>query len=217
MIAIIDYDAGNIKSVEKALLLLGQKAVITGDREEILKADKVILPGVGAFGDAMANIRKKGLDRVIREVTDRGTPFLGICLGLQVAQALIVLTALGAAAVLAFAIGIAFEDDGSRIIEQELLRNATEKHEGLANTGEPCLAVLALTEAHVGGAAVAERGDKCLESEPPASDGGEVDLHLMAWWGLEANNGIIALRLERTHIGLELGNAAVIAELLQFA
>lgn len=83
MIAIIDYDAGNIKSVEKALLLLGQKAVITGDREEILKADKVILPGVGAFGDAMANLRKKGLDRVIREVTDRGTPFLGICLGLQ--------------------------------------------------------------------------------------------------------------------------------------
>ena len=123
----------------------------------------------------------------------------------------------GMPAVLAFAIGIAFEDDGSRIIEQELLRNATEKHEGLANTGEPCLAVLALTEAHVGGAALAERGDKCLESEPPASDGGEVDLHLMAWWGLEANNGIIALRLERTHIGLELGNAAVIAELLQFA
>ena len=61
MIAIIDYDAGNIKSVEKALLLLGQKAVITGDREEILKADKVILPGVGAFGDAMANLRKKDL------------------------------------------------------------------------------------------------------------------------------------------------------------
>ena len=83
MIAIIHYDAGNIKSVEKALLLLGQKAVITGDREEILKADRVILPGVGAFGDAMANLRKKGLDRVIREVTDRGTPFLGICLGLQ--------------------------------------------------------------------------------------------------------------------------------------
>ena len=83
MIAIIDYDAGNIKSVEKALLLLGQKAVITGDREEILKADKVVLPGVGAFGDAMDNLRRTGLDQVIREVTDRGTPFLGICLGLQ--------------------------------------------------------------------------------------------------------------------------------------
>ena len=83
MIAIIAYDAGNIKSVEKALLLLGQDVVITGDREEILKADKVVLPGVGAFGDAMDNLRRTGLDQVIREVTDRGTPFLGICLGLQ--------------------------------------------------------------------------------------------------------------------------------------
>ena len=83
MIAIIDYDAGNIKSVEKALILLGQEVVITGGREEILKADKVILPGVGAFGDAMANLRKTGLDQVIREVTGKGTPFLGICLGLQ--------------------------------------------------------------------------------------------------------------------------------------
>lgn len=83
MIAIIDYDAGNIKSVEKALLLLGQDVVITGDREEILKADKVVLPGVGAFGDAMDNLRRTRLDQVIREVTDRGTPFLGICLGLQ--------------------------------------------------------------------------------------------------------------------------------------
>lgn len=83
MIAIIDYDAGNIKSVEKALLLLDQEVVITGGREEILKADKVILPGVGAFGDAMANLRKTGLDQVIREVIGRGTPFLGICLGLQ--------------------------------------------------------------------------------------------------------------------------------------
>ena len=83
MIAIIDYDAGNIKSVEKALLLLDQEVVITGGREEILKADKVILPGVGAFGDAMANLRKTGLDQVIREVTGKGTPFLGICLGLQ--------------------------------------------------------------------------------------------------------------------------------------
>lgn len=83
MIAIIDYDAGNIKSVEKALLSLGQEVVVTGDRETILLADKVILPGVGAFGDAMAMIWERGLDSVIREVTDRGTPFLGICLGLQ--------------------------------------------------------------------------------------------------------------------------------------
>ena len=60
MIAIIDYDAGNIKSVEKALLLLGQDVVITGDREEILKADKVVLPGVGAFGDANGQSQKEG-------------------------------------------------------------------------------------------------------------------------------------------------------------
>lgn len=83
MIAIIDYDAGNIKSVEKALDFLGQDVVITGEPEKILKADKVILPGVGAFGDAMANLRRTGLDEVIRQVAGRGTPFLGICLGLQ--------------------------------------------------------------------------------------------------------------------------------------
>ena len=83
MIAIIDYDAGNIRSVEKALILLGQDVKVTGDRDEILAADKVILPGVGAFGDAMATIRARGLEDVIRQVVDQGTPFLGICLGLQ--------------------------------------------------------------------------------------------------------------------------------------
>ena len=62
MIAIIDYDAGNIRSVEKALILLGQDVKVTGDRDEILTADKVILPGVGAFGDAMATIRERGLE-----------------------------------------------------------------------------------------------------------------------------------------------------------
>lgn len=83
MIAIIDYDAGNIKSVEKALILLGEEPVITRDRETILKADKVILPGVGAFGDAIHNLRKYGLDKVIHEVVKRQIPLLGICLGLQ--------------------------------------------------------------------------------------------------------------------------------------
>ena len=83
MIAIIDYDAGNIKSVEKALILLREEPVITRDRETILKADKVILPGVGAFGDAMHNLRKYGLDKVIHEVVKRQIPLLGICLGLQ--------------------------------------------------------------------------------------------------------------------------------------
>lgn len=83
MIAIIDYDAGNIKSVEKALQKLGQEVVVTRDAEVILGAEKVILPGVGAFGDAMANLRSYGLDQVIYQVVEKGTPFLGICLGLQ--------------------------------------------------------------------------------------------------------------------------------------
>ena len=83
MIAIIDYDAGNIKSVEKALQLLGQEVVITRDKDIILSADKVILPGVGAFGDAMGKIRQYGLESVIHEVVEKNTPFLGICLGLQ--------------------------------------------------------------------------------------------------------------------------------------
>ena len=83
MIAIIDYDAGNIKSVEKALQKLGADVIVTKDAEEILRADKVILPGVGAFGDAMHNLKKYGLDQVIQKVVENRTPFLGICLGLQ--------------------------------------------------------------------------------------------------------------------------------------
>lgn len=83
MVAIIDYDAGNIKSVEKALLHLGEEVVLTRDREQILNSDKVILPGVGAFGDAMEKLRSYGLDKVIYEVVDKKIPFLGICLGLQ--------------------------------------------------------------------------------------------------------------------------------------
>ena len=83
MIAIIDYDAGNIRSVEKAIALLGEEPCITRDKDTILRADKVILPGVGAFGSAMEKIRAYGLEEVIHEVVDRGTPFLGICLGLQ--------------------------------------------------------------------------------------------------------------------------------------
>lgn len=83
MIAIIDYDAGNIKSVEKALQYLGEEALITRDREEILNSDKVILPGVGAFGDAMEKLHQYGLVDTIQEVVERRIPFLGICLGLQ--------------------------------------------------------------------------------------------------------------------------------------
>ena len=83
MIAIIDYDAGNIKSVEKALLMLGEEACITRDKGVLLNADKVILPGVGAFGNAMEKIHEYGLYEVIWEIVRKGTPFLGICLGLQ--------------------------------------------------------------------------------------------------------------------------------------
>ena len=83
MIAIIDFNAGNLKSVEKALHLLGEETVITRSFQEIEAADKVILPGVGAFGDAMEQLKKYELDKVIREVAAQGKPFLGICLGLQ--------------------------------------------------------------------------------------------------------------------------------------
>ena len=83
MIAIVDYDAGNLKSVEKALVSLGEDCIVTRDAETILGADKVILPGVGAFGDAMEKLHRFGLVEVIRKVAAAGTPFLGICLGLQ--------------------------------------------------------------------------------------------------------------------------------------
>lgn len=83
MTAILDYDAGNIKSVEKALAYLGEEAKITRDRDEILSAERVILPGVGSFGDAMQKLKEYRLDKVIYEVVERKIPFLGICLGLQ--------------------------------------------------------------------------------------------------------------------------------------
>ena len=83
MIAIIDYNAGNLKSVEKALHFLGEDCVITRNFHEIETADKVILPGVGAFGDAMEQLKKYELDKVIHQVTAENKPFLGICLGLQ--------------------------------------------------------------------------------------------------------------------------------------
>lgn len=83
MIAIVDYDAGNIKSVEKALRFIGAEALVTGDSEIIRKADKVIVPGVGAFEDAMGKMEHHGLPEVLRDVAGKGTPILGICLGLQ--------------------------------------------------------------------------------------------------------------------------------------
>lgn len=83
MIAIIDYDAGNLLSVNKALNSLSENPVITRDYDTILKADKVILPGVGAFGDAMEKLNQYNLVPVIKEAIKSGKPFLGICLGLQ--------------------------------------------------------------------------------------------------------------------------------------
>lgn len=83
MIAIIDYDAGNMKSVEKALQYLGEQTITTRNREEILRADGVILPGVGSFKDAMEKLESYHLVEVIRECAERKIPFLGICLGLQ--------------------------------------------------------------------------------------------------------------------------------------
>ena len=83
MIAIIDYDAGNMKSVEKALQYLGEETITTRNREEILQADGVILPGVGSFKDAMEKLESYHLVEVIRECAERKIPFLGICLGLQ--------------------------------------------------------------------------------------------------------------------------------------
>lgn len=83
MIAVIDYDAGNLKSVEKALLSIDQKVIVTRDYKEIINADRVILPGVGSFGDAMQKLNEYHLVDTIKEVIDKNKPFLGICLGLQ--------------------------------------------------------------------------------------------------------------------------------------
>ena len=83
MTGIIDYDAGNLRSVEKALAALGEETAISRDKDTLLRADRVILPGVGAFGDAMGRLRQYGLVEVIHQIVEKGTPFLGICLGLQ--------------------------------------------------------------------------------------------------------------------------------------
>lgn len=83
MIAVIDYGAGNLQSVVKALNFIGCKSVITKDKETILKCDGAILPGVGSFGDSMNNINKYNIADTIKDFTNTGKPFLGICLGLH--------------------------------------------------------------------------------------------------------------------------------------
>jgi len=83
MITIVDYQMGNLRSVQKAIERVGGTARISSDPEEIAAAEKLILPGVGAFGDAINELRQRGLERPIRSFIDSGRPFLGICLGLQ--------------------------------------------------------------------------------------------------------------------------------------
>lgn len=83
MIAILDYDAGNLKSVEKALAYLGEESIITRDRKEVEAADRLILPGVGSFGAAMEQLKKYDIDKMLKEAVESGKPVLGICLGLQ--------------------------------------------------------------------------------------------------------------------------------------
>ena len=83
MIAIIDYGVGNLFSLKSSFAAIGAEAVVTGEADTILSADRVILPGVGAFGDAAAKLRETGLDRVVCEAASRGTPLMGICLGMQ--------------------------------------------------------------------------------------------------------------------------------------
>src|SRR5207237_823884 len=82
-IAIIDYQMGNLRSVQKGFEKVGHAATITSDPAELAAADKVVLPGVGAFGDAIAELRRRELVQPIRDAIEAGKPFLGICLGLQ--------------------------------------------------------------------------------------------------------------------------------------
>ena len=83
MICVIDYGAGNLKSVSNALNYIGAENKVSADRDEILAADKILLPGVGAFGDAMASLKKYGLVNTVYDAVESGKPFMGICLGMQ--------------------------------------------------------------------------------------------------------------------------------------
>ena len=83
MVAIVDYGVGNLFSLESSFAAIGAEAVVTADAEVLKKADQIILPGVGAFGDAAAKLRSTGLDAVIKELAAKGKPLMGICLGMQ--------------------------------------------------------------------------------------------------------------------------------------
>lgn len=83
MIAIVDYGVGNLFSLKSSLGFVGAEAVVTGDADRLRSADKIILPGVGAFGDAADKLRARGLDAVVCQEAERGKPLMGICLGMQ--------------------------------------------------------------------------------------------------------------------------------------
>jgi len=84
MLALVDYGAGNVRSVQKALLAVGADVTLTQDPQVVLAAEKVVLPGVGAFADCMSALWRLGMVEALGDVVDRGTPFLGICVGMQV-------------------------------------------------------------------------------------------------------------------------------------
>lgn len=83
MIAIVDYGVGNLFSLRSSLEYIGKKAVVTSDAEEMRRCDRIILPGVGAFGDAVEKLRKSGMDEIVKAEAAEGKPLLGICLGMQ--------------------------------------------------------------------------------------------------------------------------------------
>ncbi len=83
MVAIVDYGVGNLFSLKSSFEMIGAQTIVTGDKEKIMSADRIILPGVGAFGDAAQKLNKTGLDRVIIEEAKKGKPIMGICLGMQ--------------------------------------------------------------------------------------------------------------------------------------
>lgn len=83
MLAIVDYGVGNLFSLRSSFACIGAQATVTSDAKEILRADKVVLPGVGAFGDAVRKLRESGLFDVVKSVAEEGKPLLGICLGMQ--------------------------------------------------------------------------------------------------------------------------------------
>ena len=83
MIAIVDYGVGNLFSLKSSLAAIGADAVVTAEREELARAEKIILPGVGAFADAIEKLRQTGLDRVLTDEAEKGKLLLGICLGMQ--------------------------------------------------------------------------------------------------------------------------------------